>query len=161
VISFFAFVASVSALAASNPLQLHDPTYYDVLAKGSRLECHYLRGMDTYGLVLQRGDGDLVHVSLVTNGVVEGEKTSFDAAIKSSSLGAKFLQFRTREGKYGSSVEIVIQSRISADVGYGLPGRVMFTTTTYSVDAEGKEQEDTEPEGMHIMSCKPPMPVRQ
>jgi hypothetical protein len=145
------------AFADSDDLTLHDPTFYRILSRvGSHLECRYSQSGTVYGFDLDRKPDELVHVTVITAGKSEGEKTAFDAKIESQDFLETYLKFYKRDGDMGSYIEMKIESQVAAEFQYRLPAKVMFTSATYSKETDGQEAEDLEPESMHPMGCAVP-----
>jgi len=152
-------VTSHSANPPKGGLVLRDPTYYNVLPKGSKVLCKFMRD-ESFGVQLERGDGDEVKVTLITNGVNEGDKSSYQVTIKKNAHDSMVLRHQSRQGDIGTFREITILKRRSYEYRYELPGMLSSMSAIYSKDAEGKEKEDLYPDGSFRASCEAPLANR-
>lgn len=150
------FLSAPTHAAPKTGLVLRDPTYYNVLPKNSRVLCSYMRD-ESFGVQLERGDEDEVKVTLITNGVNEGEKSAYRMKIKKNAYDSMTLRHESRQGELGQFREITILKRRSYEYRYGLPGMLSSMSAMYSKDQDGKEKEELYPDGSFRISCQAPL----
>ncbi|MGZ3693586.1 MAG: hypothetical protein ACXWQO_05310 [Bdellovibrionota bacterium] len=149
----FALLSCFGANAIAGDLTIHDSHFYDILRPNSKLECRYLSN-DAFGFLLERGSDDKIHVSAITNGVNEGEKSALVVGIKAKEAIGLHLYLYERTGQYGKYVEFELLNHVSSFMNYQLPGTFMQVSAMYVPGEDGKEVENLYPDVMKRMGCR-------
>lgn len=139
--------------AFADDIDLHDPTYYPVLAKNSKLDCRYASD-DNFGFLFERGETNDIRVSLITNNVNEGDKSAFVAVIKNEAHIGFHLYHYSRKGDFGTFIEFELRNQRNPRLGYRFSGLAMMVSAIYSKDENGNEKEELYPDFSRTIACQ-------
>lgn len=148
-------LATTPAFAQEGELELElQQPESKLLAPNTAMECR-MDGMDNYGFLLERGNGKAVRITVINDNKNEGDKSAMDAELVESNFGRVYVKHFVRWKDIGSYQEFVITPHKALDFEEYFPAKYMTTSSFFSKDTNGVEQEELVPENLVKMGCKP------
>ena len=145
----------IAAPAFSMDVEIHQPHHFDILGPNSALECRYVSD-ESFGFLLERGNGEKIRVSVITNGRNEGSVSAFEVGIRAHAATGLHLYLFERSGKFGKYVEFELRNQVEPLLNYRFPAMFMQVSALYEAGKDGAEQENLYPDASKRLACRIP-----